>query len=201
MDPIQAEARALDLCPAEPAWENREAEAGALWFKVHELEEPLIPHGLHVVGARMSAEQRADHLGAMRDTQGEGADLSVPEAHPGVDADIPAMLRALSNRLIRPVSGWDLARSPCILPTGRNIHGFDPFRMPSAFAVREGAKQAQMLLDRHREARPGPCRAPSRWRCGAATTSNPRARRSPRRWRRSGRGPGSTATRGRAGPS
>jgi magnesium chelatase subunit H len=36
-----------------------------------------------------------------------------------------------------------------VLPTGRNIHGFDPFRIPSAFAVKDGAKQAQRLLDRY----------------------------------------------------
>ena len=31
---------------------------------------------------------------------------------------------------------------PAILPTGRNLHGFDPFRIPSAFAVQDGARQA-----------------------------------------------------------
>jgi magnesium chelatase subunit H len=36
-----------------------------------------------------------------------------------------------------------------VLPTGRNLHGFDPFRIPSAYAVRDGARQAQRLLDRH----------------------------------------------------
>jgi magnesium chelatase subunit H len=36
-----------------------------------------------------------------------------------------------------------------VLPTGRNLHGFDPFKLPSAFAVQDGARQAQRLLDRH----------------------------------------------------
>jgi magnesium chelatase subunit H len=35
------------------------------------------------------------------------------------------------------------------LPTGRNLHGFDPFRIPSAFAVKDGAQQARRLLDRY----------------------------------------------------
>ena len=35
------------------------------------------------------------------------------------------------------------------LPTGRNLHGFDPFRIPSAFAVQDGARQADRLLARH----------------------------------------------------
>jgi magnesium chelatase subunit H len=34
------------------------------------------------------------------------------------------------------------------LPTGRNVHGLDPFRMPSNFAVKDGRQQAQKLLDR-----------------------------------------------------
>jgi magnesium chelatase subunit H len=36
-----------------------------------------------------------------------------------------------------------------VLPTGRNIHGFDPFRIPSAFAVADGARQATRLLEAH----------------------------------------------------
>ena len=42
-----------------------------------------------------------------------------------------------------------MLRSPDMLPTARNLHGFDPFRLPSQFAVKEGARQAQQLLDRH----------------------------------------------------
>jgi magnesium chelatase subunit H len=65
------------------------------------------------------------------------------------DAEVPAMLRALDGRYIRPSPGGDILRTPAVLPTGRNMHGFDPFRIPSAFAVKDGAKQAQLLLDRH----------------------------------------------------
>jgi magnesium chelatase subunit H len=61
--------------------------------------------------------------------------------------EVPALLQALDGRYIRPVVGGDVLRTPEILPTGRNLHGFDPFRIPSAFAVREGARQAQLLLD------------------------------------------------------
>jgi magnesium chelatase subunit H len=40
-------------------------------------------------------------------------------------------------------------RNPEVLPTGRNLHGFDPFRIPSVFAVKDGAKQAQRILDKY----------------------------------------------------
>ncbi len=42
-----------------------------------------------------------------------------------------------------------MIRNAEMLPTGRNIHGFDPFRIPSAFAVKDGAAQAERLLARH----------------------------------------------------
>ncbi len=66
-----------------------------------------------------------------------------------VDAEVPALLHALDGGYTRPAPGGDILRTPAVLPTGRNLHGFDPFRIPSAFAVADGAKQAQLLLDRH----------------------------------------------------
>jgi magnesium chelatase subunit H len=65
------------------------------------------------------------------------------------DHELPAILQALDGRFVRPVPGGDLLRQPAILPTGRNLHGFDPFRLPSAFAVADGAKQAARLIERH----------------------------------------------------
>jgi len=63
--------------------------------------------------------------------------------------EIDALVQALDGRFIAPVPGGDLLRTPEILPTGRNIHGFDPFRIPSAYALRDGARQAQRLIDRY----------------------------------------------------
>lgn len=65
------------------------------------------------------------------------------------DHEMPAILRALDGRFVRPAPGGDVLRTPAILPTGRNVHGFDPFRIPSAFAVKDGAQQAARLLARH----------------------------------------------------
>ena len=65
------------------------------------------------------------------------------------DTEIPAILRALDGRFIPPAPGGDLLRTPAILPTGRNLHGFDPFRLPSLFAVKDGAQQAARLIERH----------------------------------------------------
>ncbi len=65
------------------------------------------------------------------------------------DTEIDALLRALDGRFLRPAPGGDVVRTPAVLPTGRNIHGFDPFRIPSAYAVTDGARQAAKLIERH----------------------------------------------------
>ena len=71
--------------------------------------------------------------------------------------EIPAVIHALDGGYIRPAPGGDLLRTTDVLPTGRNLHGFDPFRLPSAFAVQDGARQADRLLARTRPtARPCP---------------------------------------------
>lgn len=67
------------------------------------------------------------------------------------DHELAAIVHALDARFVRPSPSGDLLRSPDILPTGRNIHGFDPFRIPSAFASREGHRQAGKLLARYME--------------------------------------------------
>jgi len=65
------------------------------------------------------------------------------------DHEMEGILRALDGRFLRPAPGGDLLRTPAILPTGRNLHGFDPFRIPSAYAVKDGARQAERLIERH----------------------------------------------------
>ena len=76
-------------------------------------------------------------------------DLQVSQRHLAVDSEVSAILRALDARYIRPAPGGDILRTPDVLPTGRNIHGFDPFRIPSAMAVKDGKAQAQLLIERH----------------------------------------------------
>ncbi len=62
--------------------------------------------------------------------------------------EISGILKVLEGKYIRPAPGGDILNTPEVLPTGRNLHGFDPFRLPSSYAVVVGAKQAEKLLDR-----------------------------------------------------
>ncbi len=135
---IADQAALVDLDGSDPA---------TLWLTLLETEEALMPSGLHVVGRHMTAAQRADTVALMTDATAEERQRA--DALLRDDSELPALMRALSARFIAPVPGGDLIRNPQILPTGRNIHAFDPFRMPTAFAMQDGARQARVLLETH----------------------------------------------------
>ena len=132
------QAAAIDLDGSDP---------DRLWLALLEIEGSLIPDGLHVVGKPMDADRRAALVALMADATDD--DRARAERLLAQDHELPALMRALSGRFIAPVAGGDLVRAPQILPTGRNIHAFDPFRMPTAHALREGAAQAAKLLETH----------------------------------------------------
>ena len=142
---IRAQAEDLDLKVDEG---DEERALAKLLRDLAEYEQSLIPHGLHVVGKPPSEEKRADLLELMAEAVPD-ADLELAARHLATDTETPALLHALSGGFIRPAPGADLIRSPDALPTGRNLHAFDPFKMPSAFALEDGARQAERLLQRH----------------------------------------------------
>ena len=120
----------------------------ALPGRLYEIERELIPHGLHVLGRALDGPARDDLIGAMA-----AASPDVPRADIAARLDgndeLGALVHALDGGYVRPAPGGDLLKNPDVLPTGRNIHGFDPFRIPSAFAVAQGRVQADRLLARH----------------------------------------------------
>jgi magnesium chelatase subunit H len=93
---------------------------------------------LHRLGQKATAAERA-----------AVETLATARSRLGGDPELDGLVRALDAQFIEPVAGGDVLRTIDILPTGRNIHGFDPFRLPSAFAVQDGARQAARILDRH----------------------------------------------------
>lgn len=173
---IQTQASLLELCADSPAWGQAAIDRIAgLQDAVLELEYTLIPHGLHVVGEAMSEAERADMIQAVASsahgieiTIDDALSIAMGEAPLGQiaietvhalattndllsqDHELPAILHALDGGFVRPSPGGDVIRTPQVLPTGRNIHGFDPFRIPSAFAMVDGAAQANRLLERYK---------------------------------------------------
>jgi len=60
------------------------------------------------------------------------------------------LLRGLNGEYIPPAPGGDLLRDgPGVLPTGRNIHALDPYRMPSPAAYERGREIARKIIDQH----------------------------------------------------
>jgi magnesium chelatase subunit H len=102
-----------------------------------------------VNGQGIDAAMRAGHVAPTEDALKMMHELAAANELLKVDTEVDALMHALDGGYIRPAPGGDLLRTPEVLPTGRNMHGFDPFRIPSAFAVRDGAKHAQILLDRY----------------------------------------------------
>ena len=190
IDTLVSLAVQCDLCEEHAEWPSEQwvERVEAVRVQLDEIEQSLIPYGLHVVGEPLQTEDRHQMLLAMAESGGataldaeafigsiEAGDASVLEAllSPsmgeaeegesaslaqtliaaattlGEDHELRAILRALDGRFIPPVKGGDVLRAPEILPTGRNVHGFDPFRLPARFAQTEGNRQAEQLLARH----------------------------------------------------
>jgi magnesium chelatase subunit H len=70
--------------------------------------------------------------------------------------ELDSVINALDGGYVKALPGGDLLRDgPAVLPTGRNIHALDPYRMPSAGAWARGQVAAKEILKQHREANNG----------------------------------------------
>jgi magnesium chelatase subunit H len=143
------------------------------------LENRLFSSGLHVLGKRPTPEELDGYLKAyLGDELSEdmiaaichppsvtdktpNSELRTPnsqflEAQQIRDLlaqntdELTNLLRGLNGEYIPPAPGGDLLRDgPGVLPTGRNIHALDPYRMPSAAAYERGRQIAQNILAQH----------------------------------------------------
>ena len=66
--------------------------------------------------------------------------------------ELDSIMTALSGGYVPAAPGGDLLRDgTSVLPTGRNIHALDPYRMPSSSAWARGQRAAVEILRQHRE--------------------------------------------------
>ncbi|MBD2742872.1 magnesium chelatase subunit H [Coleofasciculus sp. FACHB-1120] len=64
--------------------------------------------------------------------------------------ELTNLLRGLNGEYILPAPGGDLLRDGAgVLPTGRNIHALDPYRMPSPAAYERGREVARKIIAQH----------------------------------------------------
>ena len=208
---LQEQACALELTSATPPWTPAATvEIERVRQKLLEVEQALIPVGLHIVGKTPSVEERADMLLAIASVGRPEADVApfgetlqaasraalpvdqlddvareivlaaVTAGDPSagmrvaerrgiapmsleptlrgllvldqmlaVDSEIPGLLRAMDGRYVTAAPAADLVRNAAVLPTGRNLYGFDPYKVPSPYALKEGTARAEQLLARH----------------------------------------------------
>lgn len=121
----------------------------SLAARIYEVEASLIPEGLHVLGRAPEGEALERFLDVF-----PADERATVAAKLAANDELGALVRALDGRFVPPAPGGDLVANPDVLPTGRNLHGFDPFRIPSAFAIAEGERAVARLLERHGETCP-----------------------------------------------
>jgi cobaltochelatase CobN len=130
-----------------------EEDAGRLDDHIRDVAETATPFGLHTFGEAPSAAMRRATAEAIVSLDPK----LPPEEHDkrvagfmadierSAGAEMDALLAGLSGRYIAAGPGNDPIRSPDSLPTGRNVYGFDPARMPSPATWAIGEKLARDL--------------------------------------------------------
>ncbi|KER09684.1 MAG: hypothetical protein HY22_10090 [[Candidatus Thermochlorobacteriaceae] bacterium GBChlB] len=66
------------------------------------------------------------------------------------DAELTSLINGLNGGYVAPQFGGDVIRDGArVLPTGRNIHAMDPWRVPSELAMQRGERIARQLIELH----------------------------------------------------
>ncbi|AVH67453.1 magnesium chelatase subunit H [Nostoc sp. 'Peltigera membranacea cyanobiont' N6] len=132
------------------------------------LENRLFSSGLHTLGEKPSEEELESYLEAYfggEEEENEPRSRSVSQRRrEGREEEerlirdllmqstdeLTNLLRGLNGEYIPPAPGGDLLRDGAgVLPTGRNIHALDPYRMPSPAAYERGREVAQKIIAQH----------------------------------------------------
>ncbi|WP_448266601.1 magnesium chelatase subunit H [Nostoc sp. DSM 114159] len=116
------------------------------------LENRLFSSGLHTLGEAPNEEELGSYLEAyFGEDEGEKEEEKlIKDLLMQSTDELTNLLRGLNGEYIPPAPGGDLLRDGAgVLPTGRNIHALDPYRMPSPAAYERGRKIAQKIIAQH----------------------------------------------------
>ncbi|MBD9363724.1 cobaltochelatase subunit CobN [Methylomonas fluvii] len=119
-----------------------------------EIREKKVPLGLHTFGKAPdeAARQRFAEAIVARDPKLKGEALkqkiqaTAKLLADSANAEMDALIDALAGRYIPAGSGGDPLRNPDALPTGKDLYGFDPSRIPSEAVYNEGARLAEQVV-------------------------------------------------------
>ncbi|MCA1785054.1 MAG: cobaltochelatase subunit CobN, partial [Desulfobacteraceae bacterium] len=122
----------------------------ALGHYLEEIKEKMIPHGMHTYGRTRPPEQIRQMAEAVVQWQ---PDVSIPSVEARLqespDLEMKNLLKGLAGGYVAPGEGNDPMRNPGALPTGRNLYGFNPARLPSPAAWELGRQAAEKIVADH----------------------------------------------------
>lgn len=126
---------------------------------IKEIAEKAAPFGLHTFGVAPSAELRQKTAEAIlsfdKNLQGAEREQKIASLskllEDSATEELKAFAAGLAGQYIIPAIGSDPLRNPDALPTGRNVYGFDPSRMPSPAAYQQGEKLAKDLIENYKK--------------------------------------------------
>ncbi|BBL56594.1 cobaltochelatase subunit CobN [Methylomonas koyamae] len=119
-----------------------------------EIREKKVPMGLHTFGKAPDEAVRQRFAEAIvaraPKLKGEALKQNVQATSKligdSANAEMNALIDALAGRYIPAGSGGDPLRNPDALPTGKDLYGFDPSRIPSEAVYNEGARLAEQVV-------------------------------------------------------
>jgi len=114
---------------------------------LEEINENLMPYGLHTFGKSPGADENAAMAEAVIKWNPKQRKTEIKEhLQQSGPAEISSLLAGLSGRFVEPGAGNDPIRNPESLPSGRNFYGFNPQRIPSSAAWKLGKKAANEII-------------------------------------------------------
>ncbi|MEM7715488.1 MAG: magnesium chelatase subunit H [Cyanobacteria bacterium P01_A01_bin.68] len=115
------------------------------------LENRLFSSGLHVLGEAPNDEEMKSYLDAyFEESENQEEEQRIKDLLEQSTDELSNLLRGLNGEYIPPAPGGDLLRDGAgVLPTGRNIHALDPYRMPSPAAFERGKEVAKKIIQQH----------------------------------------------------
>lgn len=124
-----------------------------------EIGEKQSPYGLHTFGVappealrQSTAEAMLSLSGALVAEEYERRKSAYAELiETSAKNELDALMHGLSGRYVSAGPGNDPIRNPASLPTGRNLYGFDPSRLPSPGTWEKGRQLAEQFVADYRQ--------------------------------------------------
>ncbi len=114
---------------------------------LEEIKEQMIPYGMHTFGKSTDEGERREMIRAIVASNPEETSAGVEKRlllSGKMERD--NLIAGLAGRYVAPGGGNSPLRNPAALPTGRNLYGLNPNKLPSKAAWNLGKKAAGDIL-------------------------------------------------------